>query len=234
MSYYAWFRKAIRAAYRSERGVWALVQSSVYNHFASLGWYICVSPFSIFFLEGEIGGAPRAVSSPGRWLILPSFTCFCFDKVELLDRRWLRIDLGVKGRSEFGRYVVYIRFCHHVYKVGEADDVVFWNYGRVSVIVFLYRSSLRSGLWSRPPPSTLLRRSRLGGNAMVHLQIFLNFLTFSFPFFLSFCRRFVAGLGVGALSAIVPLYNGEAAPKNIRGAMWDFSLTEEYLCSIMY
>lgn len=32
-------------------------------------------------------------------------------------------------------------------------------------------------------------------------------------------RRFVAGLGVGALSALVPLYNGEAAPKKIRGAM---------------
>jgi len=31
--------------------------------------------------------------------------------------------------------------------------------------------------------------------------------------------RFVAGLGVGALSAIVPLYNGETAPKKIRGAM---------------
>lgn len=35
----------------------------------------------------------------------------------------------------------------------------------------------------------------------------------------AFQRRFVAGLGVGALSAIVPLYNGEAAPKKIRGAM---------------
>ncbi|KAG9035782.1 hypothetical protein FRB95_010550 [Tulasnella sp. JGI-2019a] len=34
--------------------------------------------------------------------------------------------------------------------------------------------------------------------------------------------RFVAGLGVGALSAIVPLYNGEAAPKKIRGAMLVF------------
>jgi len=31
--------------------------------------------------------------------------------------------------------------------------------------------------------------------------------------------RFCAGLGVGALSAIVPLYNGEAAPKKIRGAL---------------
>ncbi|KIJ66473.1 hypothetical protein HYDPIDRAFT_109514 [Hydnomerulius pinastri MD-312] len=31
--------------------------------------------------------------------------------------------------------------------------------------------------------------------------------------------RFVAGLGVGALSAIVPLYNGETAPKAIRGMM---------------
>ncbi|TDL19419.1 general substrate transporter [Rickenella mellea] len=31
--------------------------------------------------------------------------------------------------------------------------------------------------------------------------------------------RFVAGLGVGALSAIVPLYNGETAPKRIRGTM---------------
>ncbi|KAF8204226.1 general substrate transporter [Mycena galopus ATCC 62051] len=30
--------------------------------------------------------------------------------------------------------------------------------------------------------------------------------------------RFVAGLGVGALSAIVPLYNGETAPKALRGA----------------
>ncbi|TFY75683.1 hypothetical protein EWM64_g8329 [Hericium alpestre] len=29
--------------------------------------------------------------------------------------------------------------------------------------------------------------------------------------------RFIAGLGVGALSAIVPLYNGETAPKAIRG-----------------
>ncbi|KAJ7447249.1 general substrate transporter [Mycena latifolia] len=29
--------------------------------------------------------------------------------------------------------------------------------------------------------------------------------------------RFVAGLGVGALSAIVPLYNGETAPKKLRG-----------------
>ncbi|OSX67129.1 hypothetical protein POSPLADRAFT_1042397 [Postia placenta MAD-698-R-SB12] len=31
--------------------------------------------------------------------------------------------------------------------------------------------------------------------------------------------RFVAGLGVGALSAIVPLYNGETAPKALRGAL---------------
>ncbi|KAL5527238.1 hypothetical protein ACEPAG_6029 [Sanghuangporus baumii] len=31
--------------------------------------------------------------------------------------------------------------------------------------------------------------------------------------------RFIAGLGVGALSAIVPLYNGETAPKKIRGTM---------------
>ncbi|KZT53631.1 general substrate transporter [Calocera cornea HHB12733] len=31
--------------------------------------------------------------------------------------------------------------------------------------------------------------------------------------------RFFAGLGVGAMSAIVPLYNGEAAPKKIRGAL---------------
>ncbi|KAH7105247.1 general substrate transporter [Auriculariales sp. MPI-PUGE-AT-0066] len=30
--------------------------------------------------------------------------------------------------------------------------------------------------------------------------------------------RFIAGLGVGAMSAIVPLYIGEAAPKKIRGA----------------
>jgi len=29
--------------------------------------------------------------------------------------------------------------------------------------------------------------------------------------------RFIAGLGVGALSAIVPLYNGETAPKKLRG-----------------
>jgi SP family sugar:H+ symporter-like MFS transporter len=29
--------------------------------------------------------------------------------------------------------------------------------------------------------------------------------------------RFIAGLGVGAMSAIVPLYNGEAAPKALRG-----------------
>jgi len=31
--------------------------------------------------------------------------------------------------------------------------------------------------------------------------------------------RFFAGLGVGAMSAIVPLYNGEASPKAIRGAL---------------
>ncbi|KAF8963897.1 general substrate transporter [Flammula alnicola] len=31
--------------------------------------------------------------------------------------------------------------------------------------------------------------------------------------------RFIAGLGVGALSAIVPLYNGETSPKALRGAM---------------
>lgn len=31
--------------------------------------------------------------------------------------------------------------------------------------------------------------------------------------------RFVAGLGVGALSAIVPLYNGETAPKKLRGTL---------------
>jgi SP family sugar:H+ symporter-like MFS transporter len=31
--------------------------------------------------------------------------------------------------------------------------------------------------------------------------------------------RFVAGLGVGAMSAIVPLYNGESAPKAIRGTL---------------
>ena len=31
--------------------------------------------------------------------------------------------------------------------------------------------------------------------------------------------RFIAGLGVGALSALVPLYNGEAAPKDLRGPL---------------
>jgi len=31
--------------------------------------------------------------------------------------------------------------------------------------------------------------------------------------------RFIAGLGVGAMSAIVPLYNGECAPKKIRGVL---------------
>ncbi|KAH8929193.1 sugar transporter [Atractiella rhizophila] len=31
--------------------------------------------------------------------------------------------------------------------------------------------------------------------------------------------RFIAGLGVGAMSAIVPLYNGEAAPKHLRGTL---------------
>ncbi|TFK42071.1 general substrate transporter [Crucibulum laeve] len=31
--------------------------------------------------------------------------------------------------------------------------------------------------------------------------------------------RFIAGLGVGALSAIVPLYNGETAPKALRGTL---------------
>ncbi|KAF9056071.1 general substrate transporter, partial [Panaeolus papilionaceus] len=31
--------------------------------------------------------------------------------------------------------------------------------------------------------------------------------------------RFIAGLGVGALSAIVPLYNGETAPKAMRGTL---------------
>ena len=31
--------------------------------------------------------------------------------------------------------------------------------------------------------------------------------------------RFIAGLGVGALSAIVPLYNGETAPKAMRGML---------------
>jgi len=31
--------------------------------------------------------------------------------------------------------------------------------------------------------------------------------------------RFIAGLGVGSLSAIVPLYNGETAPKAIRGTI---------------
>ncbi|KAI0317252.1 general substrate transporter [Amylostereum chailletii] len=31
--------------------------------------------------------------------------------------------------------------------------------------------------------------------------------------------RFIAGLGVGAMSAIVPLYNGETAPKKIRGML---------------
>ncbi|CDZ97853.1 general substrate transporter [Phaffia rhodozyma] len=34
--------------------------------------------------------------------------------------------------------------------------------------------------------------------------------------------RFVAGLGVGAMSAIVPLYNGEAAPKALRGFLLVF------------
>lgn len=31
--------------------------------------------------------------------------------------------------------------------------------------------------------------------------------------------RFIAGLGVGALSALVPLYNGETAPKDLRGPL---------------
>ncbi|KAI5450929.1 hypothetical protein NCC49_002669 [Naganishia albida] len=31
--------------------------------------------------------------------------------------------------------------------------------------------------------------------------------------------RFIAGLGVGALSALIPLYNSEAAPKHLRGPM---------------
>ncbi|BEI80389.1 hypothetical protein CcaverHIS002_0109180 [Cutaneotrichosporon cavernicola] len=43
--------------------------------------------------------------------------------------------------------------------------------------------------------------------------------TASFGFVQLTVGRFVAGLGVGALSAIVPLYIGEAAPKKIRGTL---------------
>lgn len=31
--------------------------------------------------------------------------------------------------------------------------------------------------------------------------------------------RFVAGLGVGALSLLVPMYQAETAPRHIRGAL---------------
>lgn len=35
--------------------------------------------------------------------------------------------------------------------------------------------------------------------------------------------RWVAGLGVGALSVLVPLYQSESAPRHIRGAMIRFA-----------
>jgi len=43
--------------------------------------------------------------------------------------------------------------------------------------------------------------------------------TSTFGFIQLTVGRFFAGLGVGALSAIVPLYIGEAAPKKIRGSL---------------
>lgn len=36
--------------------------------------------------------------------------------------------------------------------------------------------------------------------------------------------RWVAGLGVGALSAVVPMYQSESAPRQVRGAMVRYEL----------
>lgn len=40
--------------------------------------------------------------------------------------------------------------------------------------------------------------------------------------------RFISGIGVGALSAVVPLYQAESAPKQLRG-----TLTATYQCEFM-
>jgi SP family sugar:H+ symporter-like MFS transporter len=48
--------------------------------------------------------------------------------------------------------------------------------------------------------------------------------------------RFIAGLGVGAMSCLVPLYNGETAPKSIRGfllVMYQMQIIIGYSCSVI-
>lgn len=101
-----------------------------------------------------------------------------------------------------------------------ADGEYFLSSSRQSIITSLLSAGTFVGAIAQAFTSDRLgrRSSILGWSAIFTIGVVIQTATISSVVQIT-VGRFIAGLGVGALSAIVPLYNGETAPKGLRGTL---------------
>ncbi|KAF6755181.1 general substrate transporter [Ephemerocybe angulata] len=101
-----------------------------------------------------------------------------------------------------------------------ADGEYFLSSSRQSIITSLLSAGTFVGAIAQAFTSDRFgrRSSILGWSATFTIGVVIQTATISSVVQIT-VGRFIAGLGVGALSAIVPLYNGETAPKALRGTL---------------
>lgn len=59
---------------------------------------------------------------------------------------------------------------------------------------------------------------------MLHIGLIVQISADNHKWYQIVVGRWIAGLGVGALSLLVPMYQSESAPRQIRGALIRYSL----------
>ena len=103
--------------------------------------------------------------------------------------------------------------------VNEKDGLPDVSPSQSSAIVSILSAGTFLGALTASPTGDLLGRrwGLIAANAVFDLGVVLQTVATAIPMFLA--GRFFAGFGVGIISALIPLYQSETAPKWIRGTI---------------
>ncbi|OAX84231.1 hypothetical protein ACJ72_01393 [Emergomyces africanus] len=100
------------------------------------------------------------------------------------------------------------------------DGYYFSNVRAGLIVAMLSVGTLIGALTAAPIADRIGRKWSMSGWCVIlSVGIIVQMTSESPRWYQIFIGRFIAGLGVGALSLLVPLYQGESAPRHIRGAM---------------
>ncbi|KAF2090395.1 hexose transporter HXT13 [Saccharata proteae CBS 121410] len=105
------------------------------------------------------------------------------------------------------------------FKARFAEDGVFSNAREGTIVGLLCIGTLIGCLCSAPLADRLGRRYTISASAFFYIIGVIIEITSSTQWVQFAIGRLVAGLGIGALSTVVPMYQSESIPRRIRGAV---------------